>query len=386
MAGALLAGTTVLDTSTVGPASRCAALLADLGADVVKVGPPPSSNRIVPEPHAYSAGRGTRRIGIDLKDDDGRDVFLRLAAGADVVLESFRPGVADRLGIGYDDVQAVNPGVVYAALTGYGQDGPYAGWAGHDLNYQAVTGVLACQGRRADGGPALPGATVADSAGGGMHAALSIAAALVRRMRTGEGAYLNVAAVDGMLSLMSLAVDEYLATGAEPAAGTTLLTGRYACYDTYRARDGRWLAVGAIERRFFANLCEALGHPEHAPHQYDGDRQDTIRADLAAAFATRDRDDWVAALAGADTCVAPVLSVAEVATDPHVRARGLVTEVHAEDGLSFLQLGPVLAGTHDGGRPQRAVPPTRSDAPALLAEAGLDTDAVDDLRRREVIR
>ena len=385
MAGALLARITVLDTSTVGPASRCAAMLADLGAEVVKVGPPPSSNRIVPHAHAYSAGRGTRRIGVDLKDVDGRDAFLRLAARADVVLESFRPGVADRLGIGYDAVQRINPSVVYAALTGYGQDGPYAMRAGHDLNYQAVTGVLACQGRRADGGPALPGTTLADSAGGGMHAALSICAALVRRATTGEGTYLDVAAVDGVLSLMSLSIDAYLATGDEPAAGTTLLTGRYACYDTYRARDDRWLAVGAIERRFFTNLCEALGCPQHAAHQYDDDRQDAIRADLAAAFATRDRDDWVAALADADTCVTPVLSIAEVVDDPHVRARGLVTTARGDDGAAIPQLGPVLAGTHDD-RPQRAVPPAHSDASDLLTEAGLDAEEIEDLRRREVVR
>lgn len=341
---ALLEGVTAIDVSTVGPASRCAGILADLGADVVKVVPPSDGDRIQPEPYAYHGGRGTREVELDLKDEDGRARFLDLARSADVVLESFRPGVADRLGIGIDEVTAANPSVVYAALTGYGQQGPLADWAGHDLNYQAVAGLLACQGRRADGGPALPGVTVADSAGGGLHAALSICAALVRRARTGQGAVLDVSATDGCLELTSLLLDQHLATDTTPRPGSGVLTGRYACYDVYEAADGRWLAVGAIEPRFFANLCRALGHERWVERQYDDDVQDDIRADLRAAFLTRDRDAWVDELGPADCCVSPVLGIDELATHPHLTERDLVAEVELSDGRVVRQLAPVLAG------------------------------------------
>jgi len=327
----MLDGITILDLSTVGPGSRCTWLLADLGADVVKIAAPPSAGRIDPPFHSYGAGRGTRRIEIDLKAD--KQAFLDLAATADAIVESYRPGVADRLGIGYEAVRAVNERIVYAAVTGYGQTGPSASWAGHDLNYLAVSGYLACQGNE------LPGATVADSAGGGMQAAISILAALLRRERTGEGAYLDVSTTNGVLYLMALQIDQYLATGEEAAPGTTLLTGRYACYDVYPCRDGKWVSVGAIEGQFFRNLCRTLECEQYAARQFDDDAQDEIRATLRAAFATKDRDDWVAELAPQDTCIAPILSVSEVPD----RFAELVQEVtHPQHG-SFRQLGPLVA-------------------------------------------
>lgn len=328
----LLEGITVLDLSSVGPGSRCTWLLADLGADVVKIVAPASAGRIDPPFHSYGAGRGTRRMEIDLKSD--KQSFLDLAATADAIVESYRPGVADRLGIGYEIVRARNPRIVYAAVTGYGQTGRSAAWAGHDLNYLAAGGYLACQGN------ALPGATIADSAGGGMHAAISILAALLRRERTGEGAYLDVSTTNGVLFLMALQIDQFLATGEEAAPGTTLLTGRFACYDVYECGDGRWLSVGAIEGSFFRNLCRALECEQYADHQFEDKMQDEIRATFKAAFRTRDRDDWVAELAPLDTCVAPILSVGEVPD----RFSELVQEtMHPEHG-TFRQLRPLVAG------------------------------------------
>ena len=377
-----LAGTRVLDLTTVGPGARCAALLADLGAEVVRVGPPASAQRIVPAAWAYGAGRGVRRVGIDLKDPRGVDTCLRIVAGVDVVMEGFRPGVAARLGLAPDDVHAVNASVVYASLTGYGQAGPYRDWAGHDLNYQAVTGALATAGRRPDGGPALPGATYADSAGGGMHAALAICAALVRRAETGQGTVLDVSAVDGMLSLMSLSLDEHLATGREVAPGTTLLTGRYACYDVYRCADDRWISVGAIEPKFWANLCRALDCEQWITSQHDDEVQDKVRADLAVAFAARDRDDWVARLGPADTCVAPVLDLDEVPDHPHLADRFGEVDVH---GQVFRQTGRVLAGTPRAPR-EVGSPPDGTDAHAVLRDAGLTDDEIQDLQTAEVVR
>jgi alpha-methylacyl-CoA racemase len=374
MTTAMLDGVTVLDFASVGPAARASRWLADYGATVVKVGPVPAHGevQIAPAFFTYGGHREMRRIRFDLKAPAGRDAFLRLAAGADVVIESFRPGVVARLGVGYDDVLRVNPRIVYCSTSGYGQDGPHAPWAGHDLNYLAVGGFLHCTAPRADGGPPIPGATVADAAAGGMQAVIAILAALVRRDATGEPAYLDVAAADGVLALMSLAVDEYLATGTEPGPGHDILTGRYACYDCYQARDGKWLAVGIIEPRFWANLCKALGLEQWLDHQTDDAVQDQIRAGLAWVFATRDRDEWVAELAPADTCVSPVNSIREVVADPQYAARGAFVEAEHPEHGRFRQVGPVLAGGDRSGAPYAVREPDVSDADELLAAAGLD--------------
>jgi alpha-methylacyl-CoA racemase len=324
-----------------------------------------------------------RRLQIDLKAPDGRAAFLRLAAKAQVLIESFRPGVAARMGIGWDEVRGINPKIVYCSTSGYGQDGPYARWAGHDLNYLAAGGYLAMSGKRADGGPALPGATVADSAAGGMHAAIAILAALVRCAATGEGEYLDVSVAAGVLWLMSLPIDQHLATGERPAPGGDLLSGRYACYDVYAARDGRWLAVGAIEPAFFANLCKALGLERWIPHQLDDARQDELRADFRRAFATRDRDEWVRELAPRDTCVAPVYEVAEVVDDPHFRGR--VAEARHERHGTFRQLAPVFAGADAAGAPAAVGDATAAETEELLRQVGVSGQEIEKMRREGVV-
>ena len=387
MTAGMLEGVTVLDLASVGPAARASRWLADYGAAVVTVGPVPARGgvQITPPFHAYSAHREMRRALVDLKAPEGRDVFLRLADGADVVLESYRPGVADRLGIGYDDVRARNPGIVYCSTTGYGQRGPRAAWAGHDLNYLATGGFLDCTGRGADGRPPIPGATVADSAGGGMHAVIAILAALIHRNATGDGAYLDVSVAEGVLALMALQIDEHLATGARPGPGHGMLTGRYACYDTYVAADGRWLAVAAIEPRFWSNLCHALGLERWVSHQTDDAVQDEIRADLRAAFATRDRDAWVDELGPADTCVAPVQSVAELVDDPQFVARGaFVDAVHPRHG-SFRQVAPTLAGMARPRRPYAVRDTDLTDTDELLRAAGISPEESVQLRRAGVV-
>jgi alpha-methylacyl-CoA racemase len=381
-----LTGITVLDLSTVGPATRCSRLLADYGARVVKVGAPPRAgvaNHTLAF-HAYSGHRDMQRVQLDLRSDGGVAVFLRLAADADVVLESFRPGVVDRLGIGYAAVHEVNPGIVYCSTSGYGQTGPHARRAGHDINYLAVGGYLHTSGRdQGDGGaPVLPGATVADIAAGGFQAAAAILAALVGRDRNDAGSYLDVAVADGVVWMQSLYIDEYLATGELPAPGHNILTGRYACYGMYGTRDGRWLAVGVIEPAFWANLCRALGLERWIDHQMDDADgvQDAIRADLRAVFARRDRDEWVALLADADTCVSPVNDITEVVADPQLLARGGLVEAKHPTAGTFRQLGPVLAGSG----PRRAVHELRdaaaTDTDTLLTAAGFSAAEIAALR------
>jgi alpha-methylacyl-CoA racemase len=340
----MLDGITVLDLSTVGPAARASRWLADYGARVVKVSAP-EGLQIEPPFYAYSAHRGMERVGIDLKSDDGMASFLELVDSADVLIESFRPGVVDRLGIGYDSLKGRNQRLVYCSTSGYGQTGPRSQWAGHDLNYLGVGGFLDCTGRRADGQPPIPGATVADSAGGGMHAVIAILAALVRRASTGEGVHLDVSVADGVLALMALAVDEYLAVGTVPGPGHGMLTGRYACYDVYGCADGGSVTVAAIEPKFWANLCRALGLERWTDHQTHDDLQNEIRGELAAVFRTKTRDEWVAELGPADTCVAPVLSVPEVVEDHQYEARGSYVEADDAAQGRFRQVGYVLAGS-----------------------------------------
>ena len=381
----LLEGVTVLVLASVGPAARAARWLTDWGATVVEVGPIPRDRdlQITPPTHAYAAHRGMRRLMVDLQAENGRNAFLRLAAKADVVIESFRPGVVDRLGVGYEAVRALNPGIVYCSTTGYGQTGPRSSWAGHDLNYLAVGGYLHCSGRDERGGPALPGATIADSAAGGLHAVAAVCAALVARAATGEGVHLDVSVADGVLALMSLVIDEHLAEGVQPGPREGLLTGRYAWYDLYQAADGGWLAVAAIEPKFFANLCHILGCEQWIDRQYDDDVE-TMRADFTAAFASRSRDDWVAELAPADACVSPVLDVPGVVADGQYGARGAFVEVAHPTSGRLRQVGAPLA---------RQVDPVVLEIPdwtatateELLDEVGVDPDTVTAWRAEGVI-
>lgn len=382
-----LKGVGVLDLATVGPAARATRLLADYGADVVKVGPVPSRSGVatVPPPYAYSGHRGMRRALFDLKSDDGRQAFLALARWADVIVESFRPGVVDRLGIGYETVRAVNQRVIYCSTSGFGQTGPRRQWAGHDLNYLAVSGYLHCSGRDAAGIPALPGATVADIAAGGMHAAMAVMAALLRRERTGHGEHLDVSVADGALGMMSLYADEHLATDAEPGPGHYILTGRYACYGVYACADGRYVSVAAIEPAFWANLCRALGLERYIDAQTDDALQDEIRASIAAVLSSADRDEWVRQLGPADCCVAPVNSISEAVADEQYRSRGMVVKAEHPTEGTLEQVGAVWAGAEALGDPCGLPDLARTHTRELLAEAGYDDDQVADLEAAGVI-
>ena len=377
----MLEGITVLNLGSVGPAARAARMLADYGARVVMVAPVSKKGGLQTKPvyHTYGAGRGFERVRIDLKAEVGVEALLRLAEKADVVIESYRPGVVDRLGIGWEAMSARNPAIVYCSTSGYGQDGPASSWAGHDINYLAMSGFLACTEPREDGGPPIPGATVADSAGGGMHAVLAIMAALVKRSTSGKGSFLDVSAAEGILSLMALSLDQFMAEGEVAAPRKVLLTGRYAFYDTYQASDGGWLSVGAIEPHFYRNLCERLGLPEYQGDQYNDAKQAEIREAFKRVFKTRSRDDWAAELAPNDTCVAPVLTIPEVVQDPHWRARGVFMEAEHEERGVFEQVSPVLAG----GIREHARHSVRTgddtDSAKLLAEAGLAQEEISTL-------
>ena len=386
--GAPLAGITVLDLASVGPAARASRILSDYGASVIKIGPVPkdTARQIVPPHYAYSGGRGQERMLLDLKAPKGRQVFLEMASAADVVIESFRPGVVGRLGIDYAACRALNPGIIYCATSGYGQTGPKSSWAGHDINYLAAGGYLHCSTPRADGGPPLPGATVADIAAGGMQAVMAIMAALVGRSAHGEGAYLDVSIADGVLAMMSLYTDEYLATGNEPGPGHYILTGKFAWYDNYQTSDGKWMSVGAIEPQFFSNLCRELGCDQFLGHQYDDASIDDMRLAFTTAFATKTQAEWSAQLGSADCCVAPVVTVAEALADEQYVARGAIATANHPTAGEFRQSAPLYAGTTPPPVDGYQLPDGKAtDTQSILQRLGFAEEEIENLLSEGVL-
>ena len=388
-----LAGLRVLDLTRLLPGGYCTQLLADLGADVLKVEQPPLGDEVRYSPPLAPTGesgahlvlnRGKRSITLDLKADAGRQVLLDLVAGSDVLVESFRPGVMERLGVGRDRLLAAQPRLVYVAISAYGPGGPYAQVPGHDINAQAYAGALSLA-NGPDGGPAVPYLQLADLASG-LQAALGALAALRARDSgpLGTGQAVDVAMSDAVSSLLTLAAGAYAAGGGVPS-GREALTGALACYGTYRCADGRHLAVGALEPKFFARLCELVGRPELAAWQYDPTRQGELRGALVAVFAERPRDEWTGVLAHEDTCVAPVLDLAEAFADPNVRARGVVAEVTLSDGSPFVRVGAAAVLSATPAAPGAGAPGLGEHTEEVLAELGRSTEEIADLRARGVV-
>jgi alpha-methylacyl-CoA racemase len=390
MSGAL-EGIRVLDLTNVGPGAHCTRILADLGADVVRI----VEARSVIEKRgrrqweapawAYGMRRNTRPLGLDLKSERGLEVFFRLLARADVLMVGLRPSAAERLGVHYDAVRSAHPRVVYCSLTGYGAEGPYRDFAGHDINYQSIGGTVGMTGP-AGGPPTIPGATAADSAGGGMQAAIAILAALIARQASGEGQLIDVSATDGIVGMVSLAIDEYLATGHEPRRGETLLTGRHPWYNIYQTRDGKYLSVGAIEPQFYANLCGLLGLGDLIPHQYaEGEKKEEIFARFRQAFRTRTRDEWVSLLMEADTCTSPVYSISELVSDPNLLHREMIVEVDHPRLGKVKQAGIMIKLSATPGRIRQVDPQPGEHTEAILGEAGYPRAAIAELRRAGVV-
>jgi len=316
-----LEGLVVLDLTRLLPGAAATMQLANFGAEVIKIEEPERGDygRWIP-PFLDGEGavfqmvnRGKKSVALDLKSDSGRAAFLRLARDADVVVESFRPGAMRRLGLGYETLRAANQRLISISITGYGQDGPWATMAGHDINYLALGGALDLNG--APGGPpALPGIQIADLAAGAMQAVIGVLLALAARAKTGRGQAVDVSMLEGVVSLLPVALGLYAATGDIPKRGDGVLTGRYGCYHVYEAADGRSIAVGALEPKFWEALCRALDCEEFIADQFAEDpRREEIIAELARIFRTRPAQEWFDLLRPVDACVTTVCNVAEVA-------------------------------------------------------------------------
>lgn len=320
-----LAGLKVLELAGIGPTPHAAMVFADLGADVVRVERPGGGPDLFGAPEHLLRGR--RTVEIDLKTTEGRIRVLDLASRADVLIEGLRPGVAERLGIGPQDCQTRQPGLVYGRMTGWGQTGPWAHRAGHDINYISLTGALHATGMR-DERPVPPLNLVGDFGGGSMFLVCGVLAALWERERSGEGQVVDAAMVEGTSVLMQMIWALRGSGDWSDWRGDNLLDGGAPFYDTYVCSDGGWVAVGALEPQFYATLVDKLGlDPDALPEQHDRSGWPTIRAELSRVFASRPRDHWANVFGDADACVTPVLSFDEVAEHPHLAARQTLVEV-----------------------------------------------------------
>lgn len=321
-------------------------LLADLGAEVLRIEAPhlPDPVRLAPpfdgDTSAWHAllNRSKRSLALDLKHPAAATLVKRLVRDYDIVLEQFRPGVMARLGIGYDDLRAVTPHLIYCAITGYGQSGPLRERAGHDNNYLALAGVMSHTGRR-EAGPLPLGVQVADIGGGSFGALTGILAAVIHRLHTGEGQQVDISMFDAAIAWNSLAASQYLVGGTEPEREGHLLNGG-SPYDFYRTADGRYLSVGSLEPKFWRAFCEALARPDWFPHGFSPDStvQRALKAEIQQAIAQRPLAEWVALFAPLDACVEPVQNLAEMIEHPQTKARGMIVEVPKTDGSTQRQI------------------------------------------------
>ncbi|OEU66594.1 MAG: carnitine dehydratase [Desulfobacterales bacterium PC51MH44] len=330
-----LSGITVLDLSRLLPGPFCSMILADHGARVISV---EDKRFMADDLFITTVNRNKEHMSLDLKTPEGKEIFFRLVSKTDILLEGFRPGVVDRLGIEYDTVRKVNPKIIYCSITGYGQTGPYRNRAGHDVNFLGYSGVLDLMGEP-DRPPSIPGVQIADIAGGGMNAVIGVLLALWDRGRSGKGQYIDISMTDGMVSLLPLTLFLQQRTGEVPRRGEALLSHRYACYNTYETADGRYISIGAVENRFWKQLCEHLRVPEYTPLQHDESRRHEIIDFMRKTFKKMTLAEWEAELADLDICWGRIQSLEEVLQDPLFREREMVVDIRQKNGEEHLTLG-----------------------------------------------
>jgi crotonobetainyl-CoA:carnitine CoA-transferase CaiB-like acyl-CoA transferase len=385
-----LSGLRVLDLSRLLPGPFATMVLADLGADVVRVEPLDGGDwlrELVPsgggDSGAFHAlNRNKRSIAVDLRRPEGAAAFLRLARGADAVVESFRPGVLDRLGVGFERLHRENRGLVLCSISGYGQDGPYAHRAGHDLDYCAIAGVLATNGPPDQ--PVPLGVQVADVAGGAWPAVAGVLAALLGRGATGEGAHVDVSMTEGALAMLALPLGMAFGRGSPITRGEELLDGGAACYGVYRTKDGRFVALGALEPRFFDAFCAAAGRPDLAPRKHEDGHGP--REELEQLFAARTFEEWSAFAAEHDVCLAPVLEGDEPRADPQLAARGAFVDVPLPRSRRSMPAVATPIRIRGASRPvPRPGPEVGEHTDLVLLEGGFSRDEIARLRAAGVI-
>lgn len=388
-----LASLKVLDFSTLLPGPFASLLLADMGAEVLRIESPTRMDllRVLPPhdggvsaSHAY-LNRNKRSLALDLKQPAALEIIRELLSEYDIVLEQFRPGVMERLGLGYEALKALNPRLIYVSISGYGQTGPYKDRAGHDINYLALAGLASYTGR-ADSGPLPLGMQVADIAGGSLHGVIGLLAAVIARQQTGQGTHVDVSMTDCAFSLNAMAGAGYLACDDEPGREDQMLNGG-SFYDYYRTRDGRWMSVGSLEPAFMQALCAALGRPELAAQGLSAkpEQQQALKEALRVEFEKHDFAQLCEVFAGVDACVEPVLSLSEAVGHPHVQARGLVTQVPRGEGTAQAQIACPLKFSEALPAPRHVGAALGQHTDEVLGELGFSPLKIENLRHNKVI-
>jgi crotonobetainyl-CoA:carnitine CoA-transferase CaiB-like acyl-CoA transferase len=376
-----LTGITVLDLSRLLPGPFGSMILADHGARVISI----EDKRFLADALFISTvNRNKEHLSLDLKTPEGKEIFFRLVKTADVVMEGFRPGVVQRLGVDYDTVYKVNPGIIYCSITGYGQAGPYVNRVGHDVNYLSNAGILDLIGQ-ADSSPAIPGVQIADIAGGGMNAVIGILLALVARNQTGKGQYIDISMTDGVLGFLSIPLFFHQLTRQIPSRSDAVLSHRYACYNTYETADGRFLSIGAVEHRFWKKLCEHLELPEYGNLQYDDSRRMEIIDTLRAVFRQKTLGRWESEFGDLDICWGKVQNLEEVLKDPLFREREMVIDLEDKDGKTTPVIGvPVKLSRTPGKVRTPAVGFGESTIP-ILREIGYAEEDIDAFQKKGIV-
>jgi crotonobetainyl-CoA:carnitine CoA-transferase CaiB-like acyl-CoA transferase len=387
-----LEGLRVLDLTErlAGPAATF--VLANFGAEVIKIEAPGYGDpaRHAP-PFIHDVGavftllnRGKKSVAVDLRERRGKSAFLKLVATADVLVEGMRPGEMKKLGLDYEKLSHQNKALIYASITGYGQEGPYAKLSSQDINYLSVGGLLELIGNP-DGAPLIPGIQIGDLAGGSLPAIIGILMALRARDRTKVGQFVDVSMLDGVIGLVAAPLANYTASRRAPLRGKERLFGRYACYNVYAARNGRWISVGALEPKHWATLCKEVERPDLIEDQFaEGDRQRVIIAELTRIFQRKEAHEWFEIFRNKDACVTIVQSISEVVLDPHLQSRAMIVPVEHPKGGTYDQLGVYPKLSRTPGRLGPPPPQLGEHTREILLAAGLATTELDRLKKAKV--
>jgi crotonobetainyl-CoA:carnitine CoA-transferase CaiB-like acyl-CoA transferase len=374
-----LEGIRVLDLTRLLPGPYCSLLLADYGADVIKVEDPKSGDyarwyepKVNDDQSAMfiSLNRNKRSITLDLKDENDKEAFISLIKTADVLIESFRPGVMERLGLGFEELKVHNPKLIYCAITGYGQSGPYAKEAGHDINFLSYTGLLHLQGAPNEK-PLIPSVQIGDIGGGALMAAVGILLAIIDAKKTNRGQFVDISMLDGALSWMHTILPNYWTSGEIPNRGELTLNGGKACYEIYRTKDNRYITVGALEYKFWKNFCKVIGK-EELIDQLDAplEKQRLMKQEVQAAIYQKTVTEWLELFDGIDACVSPVLTPEELADHPQIKHRQMIEEItHPEVGV-IKQIGNPIKLSNSTVRTRRHAPGLGEHTKEILKEQG----------------
>ncbi len=374
-----LKGIKVLDLSRMLPGPYCSMILADHGAEVIAV----ESRRFQGDGLFFNdLNRNKRHMSLDLKNSKGLEIFFKLAEKTDIIIEGFRPGVVKRLGVDYESVKKINPSIIYCSITGYGQSGPLANRVGHDINYLAQAGILDLIGP-ADGAPTVPAVQLADIAGGSLQSVIGILMALYAREKHPEriGQYIDIAMTDGMIGFHALPYFLVKQTGKAQKRSNTMLSHRYGCYNTYETADGRYVAIGAVENRFWKKLCEVLGKPEYGKAQYDENVREEIIAWLRETFLKKPLSKWDNLLSDLEVCYAPVQTMEEVFEDEHFLERSLVIRNECVDGSEQVSLGLAVKLGGSPGSLRTGPQDFGQGTSEILQEIGYGAEEIEEIYR-----